>query len=317
MPNNTNAFLQFQFETEKEACVEDSLRARRIRRVLATPGPSGYVNFRNRMWLALQHSPRVRPPKLDRKAAADLAERLENGVRGPLPPATLASSLRMRDLRRGLSRHLLDAFAPFADEELCTATVIYTKWAYKPATLDQATARQIRDLFRQHLNRAGVSAIPGPLFAVLHGEYEPRSGIYQIHFHIVTTVAKAAAIRAGLRASRIAGYAKTATGASPVRCPKLKDRVRQFSYLAKAYWPGKPVIVINGKPKRLRDHRRIPEPFATQVLLWLDRQRFADLVVMQGCWSPRNGGTAAMRALYLFVLGACGRTGGCDDRQAV
>ncbi|MCJ2052935.1 hypothetical protein [Methylobacterium sp. J-070] len=267
------------------------------------------MNLKDRLWVAKQHVPRVMPPAIDRNAASDLATRLEAGLTNPFSPMTLASSLKMRNIRIGLNSHLLDAFAPFADDALRTVTVIYAGWAYSPATLDTVTAAQLKRQFLQHLNRAGVSAIPGPLFAVLHGEYEPRSGIYQIHFHVVTTVAKAAAMAAGLRASKIQSYVKSASRASPVRRERVRDRIRQFFYLAKAYWPGKPVVLIDGKPKRLREHHRIPEPFATQVHLWLDRQRFADLVLLQGSWSPRNGGTPAMRSQYLFVLGAGGGCG--------
>ncbi len=46
-----------------------------------------------------------------------------------------------------------------------------------------------------------------------------------------------------------------------------------------------------------------PEPFASQVLIWLDRQRLRDLVILNDCWSLRNGGTAAMERLYLSVFG--------------
>jgi hypothetical protein len=309
--------VPFQFERKEEALAEDNVRARRIRRVLNTPGRTGWLNLKDRLWLAKQYVPGIYPPKLDRAAAADLAIHLEASSSGTFPQATLASSFWMRDIRIGLNRHLLKAFADTADADLRTVTVIYTGWAHTPATLDTVTAKQLKKQFLQHLNRAGVSAIPGPLFAVLHGEYEPKSGLYLLHFHVLTTAAKAAAMKAGLSASKIKGYVKTPSEASPVRRSQIRDRSRQFSYLAKAYWPAKAVVPIGGKSKRVRKHHRIPEPFATQVHLWLDRQRFADLVLMQGCWSPRNGGTDAMRALYLYVKGVDEGTVNCDDWQAV
>lgn len=303
------AIIQFPFETEGESRIEDRLRARHLRRVLSTPNPTSWMNLKDRLWVAKNYVPGIYPPRIDYAAADDLAAKLEAGASSAFPPATMASSLWMRTLRISLNRHLLDAFADFPDAELRTVTVIYADWAFTPANLDTVTAKRLTAQFRQHLNRAGVSAIPGPLFAVLHGEYESQGGDYQIHFHVLTTAAKAAAMKTGLRVPRIGGYTKTATGASPVRCSQVCDRVRQFSYLGKAYWPGKPVVIIDGKPKRLRDHHRIPEPFATQVHLWLDRQRFDDLVLMQGCWSPRKKGTRAMKSLYLYVKGVGGGTG--------
>jgi|GEM_PF-1165559 len=291
------------FETAAKAAGEDGRRARRMRRVLNRPGPTNWLNIAARLWLAKQLSPRVGHPTLDTVALDSLAERLERGVAQSVPPPTLASSLRMRAIREGLNGALLDAFAEYPDAELRTVTVIYAGWGLTPAELDGTNAAKLKAQFRQHLNRAGVFKVPGPLFAVLHGEFEPSSGRYQLHFHLVTTAAKAAALQEGLRAKTIKGYTVTPTGAAPVRRSRIGDRVAQLSYLAKSYWPSRPVIQIGGKLKRVRGPRRIPEPYATQVLLWLDRQKFTDLVVIHDCWSRRKGGSAAMKRLYLFVKG--------------
>lgn len=298
-----HAVLPEGFETGAEAAREDRLRARRMRRVLNRPGPTNWLNIAARLWLAKHISPRVGHPSLDREALGSLAERLESGVARNVPPLTLASSLRMRAIREGLSGALLEAFADYPDADLRTVTVIYSGWSFTPAELDRATAAKLKAQFRQHLNRAGVFKVPGPLFAVLHGEFEPASGRYMLHYHLITTAEKAAALQRGLSAKTIKGYTVTPTGAAPVRRSRLGDRIAQLSYLAKSYWPSRPVIQIGGKPKRVRDPRRIPEPYATQVLLWLDRQRFTDLVVIHDCWSRRKGGSAAMKRLYLFVKG--------------
>ena len=298
-----NAALPDAFETEEKSRQEDRLRARHIRRVLNRPGPTTWLNIKDRLWLVKQ-SPRAVAPPLDRDAAHDLANRLEAGVASGFPTMTLASALRMRTIRLGLGRALLDAFEQYPNADLRTVTVIYAGWSYTPADLDRVSAAMLKAQFRRHLERAGVLKSPGPLFAVLHGEFEPASGRYQIHFHLVTTAAKAAALKAGLTAKKIRGYTKTATGSVPVRRSRIGDRVGQLLYLAKAYWPAKATILIDGKATRLRNHHRIPEPFSTQVLLWLDRQKFGDLVLTHDCWSRRTGGTLAMKRLCLFVAGA-------------
>ena len=288
------------FETKEFSTREDRLRARHVSRVLNQPGQTNWLNIKDRLWL-LKQSPRVMPPPLDREAARHFAERLKAGVASGSPPLTLSSSLRMRAIRKGLNGALLDAFAQYPDTELRTVTVIYAGWRLTPAELDGMTAAKLKAQFRRHLDRAGVFKVSGPLFAVLHGEFEPSSCRYQLHFHLVTTAAKAAALKKGLNTKIIRGYTVTPTGAAPVWRSQLGDRVVQLSYIAKSYWPCRPVIQIDGKPKRVRDPRRIPEPYATQVLLWLDRQKFTDLVVTHDCWSRRNGGSAAMKRLYLFV----------------
>lgn len=293
--------MPLDFETELDSLREDRLRARRARRVRNARRRMSWLNIADRMWLVRHWPPRASSPKLDPAKVANLAKRLEAGVESRFPPLTMASSLRMRAIRQGLGRALIDAFAEFPDDGLQTVTVIYSRWSYTPPELQTVTAAQLKNQFRQHLDRAGVLQMPGPLYAVLHGEFEPTSGRYQLHYHMVTTVEKAAALKRGLKA--IKGYVRTATGSSPVRRSPVRDRVRQLTYLAKGFWPAKPVITIDGKPKRVRGYRRIPEPFGTQVLLWLDLQNFNDLVVAHDCWSPRNGGTEAMRRLYLFGAG--------------
>lgn len=308
-PPSPEPSLPDNFETELAAAREDRARARHMRRMLnLTEARSPWLTMNDREWLVRQHLRRVPVPELDKAAMRALADKLEGGVASGLAPLSLASSTRMRSIRLGLNGALFEAFADYPDEELRTVTVIYSGWTYAPNLLDGVTATKIKKQFRQHLNREGVTQVPGPLFAVLHGEFEPRSGVYVGHFHVITTAAKAAALKAGLTRGAIRGYTATATGAAPVFCSRLRDRARQFSYLVKAFWPCRPVVNIDGRWKRVRRGRRSPEPYATQVLLWLDRQRFADLVLMQDCWSPRNGGSAAMRKLYLLVMRA-----GCAD----
>ncbi len=295
-----------RFETEEAAVREDRRRARRMRRVfriLTRLGRTNWTNMKDRLWLARQYPLGVPKPALNPDQIRALAERLEDGVASGLPPSTLGSSLRMRLIRLAFHRALFDAFAPYADDDLRTLTVIYSGWAFSPADLDRTTAAKLQQQFRQHLNRIGVMKLPGPLIAVLHGEFEPTSGLYRLHFHILTTAEKAAALKAGLTTETIKGYTVTATGAAPVRRSQVRDRDRQFTYLAQAFWPSRPVVIKHGKPKRTRRKHRIPEPFSTQVLLWLDCQPFADLVLLNDIWSPRKGGTAAMKRLYLLVKG--------------
>ena len=63
-----------------------------------------------------------------------------------------------------------------------------------PEQFESVTARQIKNQFISHLRRSGVMAVPGFLLAFLHGEFEPTSGTFVLHFHGVTTNEKAAAL---------------------------------------------------------------------------------------------------------------------------
>ncbi|WP_375454393.1 hypothetical protein [uncultured Methylobacterium sp.] len=119
------------FETEDKSTCEDGLRAWRMRRVLNRPGQTNWLNIADWNWL-LKQSPFKKSPPLDREAAHDLANRLEGGVASGFPPLTLASSLRMRQIRLELGCALVDAFEEYADADLQTVTVIYAGWSYGP-----------------------------------------------------------------------------------------------------------------------------------------------------------------------------------------
>jgi hypothetical protein len=223
--------------------------------------------------------------KLRRRASAFLAK-LERGLTVLGPEPTLASSLHMRSVRLQVLTALLEAVSAYADDELRTVTVINSRWRLTPKQLRKVTAKSIKNQFRKHLERAGILDAPGFLIAFLHGEYEPTAGVFQLHFHLLTTAEKAALILERLRGR--CGYQKTATGAAAIKRSKVNDRPKQFSYLLKSYWPERPVVEIDGKLKRVRGVRRIKGPRHTDYLLWLDRTDFSDIRLLNQC-TFRNG----------------------------
>ena len=79
----------------------------------------------------------------------------------------------------------------------------------------------------------------------------------------------------------------------PIRVSKLKNRVGQMTYLLKRYWPARPMVMIDGRERRVRRTMRIAEPYSSAYLLWLDRQSLLDLTAMNDCWSKRKGGSEA------------------------
>ncbi|MER9523743.1 hypothetical protein [Mesorhizobium sp. LNJC394B00] len=212
---------------------------------------------------------------------ATLLALLENGLATGKPYPTLASSQYMRQVRSNTIGALLDAVVHFADSDLRTVTVINRKWRFTARQLHKVTAAQIKQQFRTHLQRAGILDEPGFLVAFLHGEYEPTTGEFQLHFHILTTAEKAALFLSRLRGRW--GYEKTATGAVPIKRCKIENRPKQFSYLLKSFWPERPVVTIDGVEKRVRANRRIKREFHTMYLQWLDRCGLADIMVLNNC----------------------------------
>jgi hypothetical protein len=63
-----------------------------------------------------------------------------------------------------------------------------------------------------------------------------------------------------------------------------------LAYLVQSFWPSRPVYISDdGKRRRVREKRRIPEPYHSQVLLWLDQWRLVDLTLMIGLRVTKSG----------------------------
>lgn len=198
----------------------------------------------------------------------DLRSRLQKGLLLRKPEPTLASCLFMREVRFETINGLLDFIEDVPNERLRVVTVINRQWRIGAAELLQTPPSKIKGQFRTHLNRAKVSAMPGPLVGFLHGEFEPRRETYQLHYHLLTTKQKAQGIFENLRGRW--GYENTATGACPIKRQEIEDRPKQLSYLLKSYWPQRPVYKVKGRIKRRRSAQRIVSPHHTLALLWLD-----------------------------------------------
>jgi len=207
---------------------------------------------------------------------------------------TLASSLAFRSLRAAVLHQVCAAFEPYQDDELNTFTIIKERGDLSSKELFATDPKSLKADFVNDLNRSGVTKKEGPLIAFLHGEFDATSGKFVIHWHGITTIAKAKLLS---KLKELHGYVRTKSGAAPIRRSAVRDRRRQFSYILKSYWPSRPMI--NGK--RVRSTRRLPEPYHSLLLLWLDRQRLLDLTVMNGCWSKRAGGSESMRKLHLII----------------
>ncbi len=296
----------WDFETEEDARKEDRARVKGLKLARPREGRTTWTNLGPRLRL-LKQMPH--PTAFPERQAGDFdrfLHRLDGEAKG-VPSNSLGSSVTMRTIRETVFGAMLTAFEDYPDGALETFTVINQNWTVSPADLDKTSAEKLKGRFRADLNKVGITRMQGPFIAFLHCEFEPASGLYIPHFHGTTTREKAEVLK-GLKAKegskKFLGYVPTATGGAPVVCKPVRDRHRQFSYLLKSYWPARTIRWIDGAPKRDRKHHRIPEPFASQVLLWLDRQRLRDLTIMNDCWSMRNGGTEAMKQLYLSVFGA-------------
>ena len=260
------------FETEEDVLKEDLTRAvslmKTARMPAWRPGASVWLRFPN--W-----------GDLDPAKIRNLAERLNAGYETGVHCKSLASAFAMRDIRVANIGSVLESFERYSDDELCTFTVLNSNWVFDAPGLQAVSAADLKKQFRYHLRRIGIYDIPGPFIAYLHGEFEPTSGRFTLHFHGGTTLEKYKLMLKLLRTEW--GYVKTASGATPIRMERVRDRVRQFSYLLKSFWPQRSFIAINDEILRKRTVNRIQRPFLAISLLWLDVQKLSDMMVLQGC----------------------------------
>lgn len=284
IPGQHLASLDPDFETKAAARNEDRARRELIRDTLdkAVSRPN----------------PRLRRAKLkcaNRSQPLDRAHQLAllSNLRDTLLSPTLASSVCLRQLRMNMTGAILAMVEGIPLAELRTFTVLNNGWRLPAAKLDTTSARRIKQQFLTHLRRAGVLQVPGFLVAFLHGEFEPTSGVYVLHFHGVTNAARAKALDRLKVTSRGEargwGYDQSPTGSRPIVRKHVVNPLRQITYLLKAYWPEKAVRPTGSGERRDRRAQRIRNPYHTHHLLWLDRQQFTDIAIFNGCRLLRSG----------------------------
>jgi hypothetical protein len=160
-------------------------------------------------------------------------------------------------------------------------TLVPHAWRYAGDELATVSPKKLLEQFRAQFNRAGGPGHSGVLIAFVHGEYDRRTDTFQLHLHVLTVGGKAKAIEK-LRNSPVYQVSKHVR--RPIVKRKVKNRARQVSYhVAQGFWPAKPTALVNGVSVRTRERQRIPEPRHAEVVMWLDRQRFSDLIWLHGC----------------------------------
>lgn len=163
---------------------------------------------------------------IDLEAALHLADRLEAATETLIAAPTLASALDMRDRRLQLAARLLELIENQPElQPQMTFTAIHSTWGFSASGLMAVNAGQINNQFRTHLNRAKVTKASGYLFAYLHGEFEPSSRQFQLHFHGLCAGEKAQALHQ-LRNRQ--GFVRTDTIYRPIVIKPLEDYPEQF-----------------------------------------------------------------------------------------
>ena len=250
-----------RFETEEKAPTEDAVRIE-----------------------SLARAAELYPEIIDAEQVKRLIKRLKWAGSFDERGYTLASSVYMRDQRLRVIGWLWALQDHPNNGPLTTAHILPTSWIIPAADLRLANPKDLLECLRADLNRAGATKADGFLFASLHGEYNPGDNCYHLHTHCVVSRGMIGVVEnlRKIENTRLQKSANLNKGRPPVRIDSwpLYNLPEPLSYAFKSYWPMKGYSdPVSGEPKRSKGCR-IPEPWHSFYLLWLDRWKIEDLTLM-------------------------------------
>lgn len=249
------------FPTSKAIEREDATRARGLRQQAAKTGDA------------------VRAAVL-----RDLADRIDPKITED--PQTIASARYMRKHRVRLAGALWELHVRRKGRPR-TFTLMPMGMTFTPAQLADVDPRKLLQRVRGALLRAGAAiAEDGFLFLGLHGEHDPLTDLFQIHFHgyaaggllaVVNNLRHQAAYRP-IKLREGSGATNTPV---QIRQEPLTNLPAPLSYRVQSWWPSRARgLGDNGREHQSPQRRRISEPAHSQWLLWFDRWRLQDMVMM-------------------------------------
>lgn len=175
-----------------------------------------------------------------------------------------------------------------------------------PADLFTVQPSAITNQIRSQVNRAGADEASGWLVAGIHSEFDPTAELFTLHVHgiaargMIDVVDELRSTRPYCR--RPPSEASDDRVAQRIRMTRkpLTDLPRPLTYLWQSFWPSKARGDDSdddvGFGQLHRDKRRIPEPYHTQMLLWLDRQRIEDMTLLINLSIGRDGFSPSARS---------------------
>lgn len=270
-----------RFETKGKCKKESATRAKGLRRPIVL------------------NSPLVQPLQ-----AQALARKLERSADDGDYPVSPACALFMGWFRYRFIAALWKLYAEqLVADSPKTLTIIPRAWEFTPEQLMDADPRRLLESLRTTLYKMGAKDADGWLIMFLHGEYDPVAGVFRLHVHGLASADMIEVVKKLRKLDQFKTRKLGPTGGPeaiyrPVRIRgmALTDLPAPLSYIAQSFWPSRAIYVDqDGNNRRQKLKRRIPEPYHSLVLLWLDRWNVNDLMlrihlrVSNGCLVPTRG----------------------------
>lgn len=214
---------------------------------------------------------------------------------------TLASKSWMRTVRTNVTGAMIK-LVEAAGPAVSLATVIPPDWSYSAEELMQVDPRRLLAAFRQALYRCGARDADGWLIAFIDGDFDRDTERFQLHLHIAVAgemreLLRSVGRKGKFRSERPGGrkqgpiYQRVQVTSKP-----LYQSAYALTYLLKSMWSltrvgvdgdlgGQQAVDDEGDSQspRCTRHRmpgRIPEPYHSVMLLWLNRQRLQDITLL-------------------------------------
>lgn len=182
-----------------------------------------------------------------------------------------------------------------------TATLIPRGLEVSPEDLENWHSADLMNRLRSQINRQEaklradrLQLTIGWLLAGLHCEFDHTACIWQFHYHLIAS-GHFIAVLDGLRGTALYEHVANDRVRYRVRMSRkpLDNLPSPLGYPWQLFWParargdGSDDLVGFGQLHRRK--QRVPDPYHTQMLLWLDRQRIEDMSLLIGLRISRDG----------------------------
>lgn len=220
--------------------------------------------------------------------ARRLIDRLESDASGDGDSGSLASMVSMRPLRISFAYAVVEVLEEQPDEPVSVVTLLPGGCNFVVPTLKGVKPKRLLEILRADLNRCGAKAAGGWLIVGLHGEFDPVSALYRLHFHAVVAgemiqlVGRLRKLRKYQSKRRGPGKLRMATD-KPIKISRkpITNLPTTVAYVLQSFWPARSIVQLNdGVERKQRTKQRIPSPYHTEVLLWLDQWTLQDMVLL-------------------------------------
>ncbi len=216
-----------------------------------------------------------------RTAAADLARRLmfEDSECSPTPASPLTMR-KYRDIGAGWLWKLIENEGYSKTARF--VTILLPQWSLTAKQLKKFDPRRILRALLTDLYRVGAKKADGFFVAFIHGEFDERTHLFQIHLHGIVAggmieVLKNLKKRPKYKSERPGGKRREPHRVHLKKVP-LTNLPSPLTYIMQSFWPNRISIVRpDGTIRRERQKGRVPEPWHCLYLLWLDQWELKDL----------------------------------------